>query len=58
MDILAGHAHAMNGSVKPARKLAMHVRVTLVHATTVKLLATAQNLASTGILTQAYLDAD
>jgi len=48
-DII-GHAHAMNGSVKPARKLAMHVRVTLVHATTVKLLATAQNLATTGTL--------
>ena len=43
----------MNGSVKPARKLAMHVRVTLVLETTVKLLVTAQNLAATGIRTQA-----
>jgi len=47
---IIGLAHAMNGSVKHARKLAMHVRVTLVHATTVKLLVTVQNLAATGTL--------
>ena len=47
----------MNGSVKPARKLAMHVRVTLVHATTVKLLVTVQNLAATGIRALASLNA-
>ena len=48
----------MNGSVKPARKLAMHVRVTLVHATTVKLLVTVQNLAATGIRALASLNVD
>ena len=38
----------MNGSRKSARKLAMHVTMTLVHATIVKLDATAPNPAITG----------
>ena len=38
----------MNGSKKSARKLAMHVTVTLVHATIVKLDASAPNPAITG----------
>ena len=38
----------MNGSRKSARKLAMHVIMTLVHATIVKLDATAPNPAITG----------
>ena len=39
----------MNGSRKSAREVAMHVTVTLVHATIVKLDATAPNPAITGI---------